>query len=349
MKASILYEFSKPPKIETIDDPTCPSDGVIVEIRACGVCRTDHHGWSGHHPAVQLPHVMGHELAGYIVETGHDVNTFRVGDRVTVPFILGCGSCPDCMSGQATICDSQSVIGFTRQGAFAEYIAIPKADFNLVHLPEMISFTAAAALGCRMTTAYRGLIDRGMLGAGETAVIHGCGGVGISAIMIAKAIGARVIAVDVNEKALALSKQVGADDVINAGQIEDVGAYIRDMTKGGAHVSMDALGITTTFENSIRCLKKLGRHIQIGMPVDHHKIVDLPLYDLIYTRQLQISGSRGLSADGFPPLIDLIASGKIDATALVSAEIRLSDVPEALANMNNYAGAGVNIITDFNN
>ena len=347
MKASVLREFSAPPQIETIDDPNCPADGVVIEIRACGVCRTDHHGWVGHHPAVKLPHVMGHELAGVIVETGADVSTFKTGDRVTAPFILGCGTCPDCTGGNATICETQSVIGFTRSGAFAEYIAIPQADFNLVQLPDAISFTAAAALGCRMTTAFRGLIDRGRLTKGETAVIHGCGGVGISAIMIAKAIGARAIAVDVNDKALELARQVGADDIINAGETEDVGGLVHELTSGGAHVSMDALGITATFQNSIRSLKKLGRHVQIGMPVDDHKIVDLPLYDLVYTRQLQLSGSRGLAADGFPPLIDLIVSGKIDASALVSAEINLSDVPEALANMNDFTSAGVSIITDF--
>ena len=347
MKAALLHAFKKPPLITTVDDPICPPHGVIIEMQACGVCRSDHHAWSGQDPDVQLPHIMGHELAGIIVEIGAEVRHFQIGDRVTAPFILGCGTCPDCQSGKATICEDQKVIGFNIWGAFAEYIAISHADFNLVELPENIDFSAAAALGCRMTTAYRGLLDRANLSAGEIVAIHGCGGVGLSAIIVAKAIGAQIIAVDVNEKALALARDLGANICINAAQNDDVGALIREATKGGAHVSMDALGITTTFHNSLNSLRKLGRHVQIGMPLGAHQNVNLPLLELIYSRQLQISGSRGLSASSFTPLISLIKAGKIDASALITRKIALSDITSALTDMDGYSGAGVSIITDF--
>lgn len=347
MKASLLYQFSQPPVLQTVPYPKCTPDGVIVEVKACGVCRSDHHSWVGEDPSVSLPHVMGHELAGIIVETGAEVTTISVGDRVTAPFVLGCGQCPDCQAGHATICDRQDVIGFTLWGAFAEYIAIPNADFNLVHLPEAISFSSAAALGCRMTTAYRGLVDRGRLAAGETLVVHGCGGVGLSAIMIAKAMGAFVVAVDVNQQALHMAHSLGADMLIDAEACDDVGSAIRDKTSGGAHVSMDALGITSTFHNSLNSLRKLGRHVQIGMPVGAHRFVELPLLDLIYSRQLQLTGSRGLSADGFGPLIQMIEDGKINASSLISAEIALGDVGDALKRMDEFTGAGVSVITDF--
>ena len=347
MKASVLRQFSQMPVLETVADPLCPKDGVIVEVKACGVCRSDHHSWVGADETVTLPHVMGHELAGIVVETGAEVSRISVGDRVTAPFILGCGQCPDCQAGHATICEAQDVIGFTRWGAFAEYISIPNADFNLVPLPESISFAAAAALGCRMTTAYRGLVDRGRLVAGETLIVHGCGGVGLSAIMIAKAIGAFIVAVDVNQQALQMARALGADMLINAQEHDDVGGVIREKTSGGGHVSIDALGITSTFHNSLQSLRKLGRHVQIGMPVGAHSTVALPLLDLIYSRQIQLAGSRGLSADGFAPLMQMIAAGQIDASKLISAEIALGDVGAALKQMDQFSGAGVSIITDF--
>ena len=347
MKAALLHAFSEPPLIETVSDPKCPPHGVIIELQACGVCRSDHHAWSGQDPDVQLPHIMGHELAGIIVDAGHDVRNFKIGDRVTAPFILGCGSCSDCQSGQATICEDQDVIGFTSWGAFAQFISVSHADFNLVTLPETIEFSQAAALGCRMTTAYRGLADRAQLKADESVVIHGCGGVGLSAIMVTKAMGAQAIAVDVNDDALALARSIGADIIINADTCDDVGEMVREQTNGGAHVSMDALGITATFQNSLRSLRKLGRHIQIGMPVGAHQNVTLPLLELIYSRQLQISGSRGLPASQFAPLISLIETGKINASALISAEIKLSDVGNALRAMDSYNGSGVSVITDF--
>lgn len=347
VKASVVHQFSHPPVIETVDDPKCPSNGVVVEIKACGVCRSDYHGWVGRDPDIELPHVMGHELAGIVVEAGADVRHFSIGDNVTAPFVLGCGKCPDCTSDNATICDMQDVIGFTMWGAFAEYISIPNADFNLVRLPDSMSFSSAAALGCRMTTAFRGLVDRGRLEKHETVVIHGCGGVGLSAIMISKAIGAEVIAVDVNEQALAMASSMGADRIINAEKQDNVGELVRDITSGGAHVSMDALGITATFNNSLRSLRKLGRHIQIGMPVGEHENVNLPLLELIYSRQLQICGSRGLSPNGFAPLIELIEAGKIDTSSLVSKEISLGDVPAALKTMDGFSGSGVKVITNF--
>lgn len=347
MKAAILTQYAAPLSIETVADPDCPRDGVVVRVRACGVCRSDHHAWVGADPDVILPHVMGHEFAGVVQEVGPDCTRFRTGDRVTAPFILGCGHCSDCAAGHATICGSQSVIGFTQWGAFAECVAVQNADFNLVRLPEAVGYAEAAGMGCRVTTAWRGLSDRGALQAGEWVAIHGCGGVGLSAIMLASALSARVVAIDVSDSALEMARQLGAEACIDATRVADVPEAVREVTGGGAHVSVDALGITTTFENALRSLRKLGRHIQIGMPVGPHATVPLPLLDLVYARQLSIHGMRGLGAAGFAQLLDLIVAERLDLSTLVTGRIPLSQVGHALSRMDGRQPAGITVIDDF--
>jgi alcohol dehydrogenase len=202
MKASVLHKFRTPPNFEEVDDPVCRPKSVVVELKACGVCRSDHHAWLGNDPDVELPHIMGHELAGIIVEIGSEIKEFSVGDRVTVPFILGCGLCSDCQTGNSTVCDNQETIGFTIRGGFAQFVEIRLADFNLVGLPDSLSFELAAAMGCRVTTAFRALTDRACLTSGEWLAVYGCGGVGTSAVLIAKALGAKVIGIDINSLAL---------------------------------------------------------------------------------------------------------------------------------------------------
>ena len=347
MKAAILRQFNDPVSFETVADPECPPDGVVVSVKACGVCRSDHHAWVGADPDVVLPHIMGHEFAGVIDEVGAGCTNFQRGGRVTAPFILGCGHCPDCKTGQPTICDRQRVIGFTQWGAFAERVAVQAADFNLVKLPDSVDDAVAAGMGCRVTTAWRALRDRGALQSGEWIAVHGCGGVGLSAIMIAKALEARAVAIDVSEDALAMAMQFGADACINPTRTPDVPEAVRDITGGGAHLSVDALGIAVTFENSLRSLRKLGRHVQIGMPVGSHATVQLPLLDLVYARQLSICGTRGLGAAGFPDLLDLMETGKLDLSALVTERISLSAVGPALSRMDRGQPAGITIIDNF--
>jgi alcohol dehydrogenase len=316
----------------------------VVAVKACGVCRSDHHAWKGADPDVLLPHVMGHEFAGEIVEVGPECRGFKVGDRVTAPFILACGHCPDCRGGEPTACNHQDVIGFTFWGAFAEAVAIPHADFNLVHLPDSLGYEEAAGMGCRVTTAWRGLTDRARLQPGEWLVVHGSGGVGLSATMIAAALGARVLAVDVNDGALEQARGVGANEVLNVSDIDDVGEAVREITGGGAHVSVDALGVTATFDNSLRSLRKMGRHVQIGMPTGAHERVDLPLLELVYAKQLTLLGMRGLAASQFTPLMDMIDGGRLDLSRLVTQRIALSQAGDALRAMDGAQPPGVTVI-----
>lgn len=347
MRAAIFEEFKAPIRVRDVADPVCPADGVIVRVKACGVCRSDWHAWTGADSDVSAPHVPGHEFAGVVDEVGADCRRFKVGDRVTAPFILACGQCPDCLGGDATICNHQFVVGFSGWGAFAERVAVPRADFNLVPLPAEMDFTVAAGMGCRVTTAFRALVDRAKLQPGEWLAVHGCGGVGLSAIMIGAAIGARVLAIDLNDEALRLAGTLGATKSLNVKGIGDVGVAVREITGGGAQVSLDALGITETFHNSIRGLRKLGRHVQIGMPLGRHAEPPLPLLELVYSRQISIMGTRGIAASRFPALFQMIANRQIDPARLVTRSISLEESGAAIAEMNGYTGTGITVIDRF--
>lgn len=344
MKAVILEHPRGALPVKDVADPVCPADGVLVELRACGVCRSDHHAWVGADPDVTFPHIMGHELAGVVSEVGPEAGPFRKGDRVTAPFILACGACAECIQGEPTACNTQDVIGFTIPGAFAEAIAVPRAAMNLVRLPEALPFDIAAGMGCRVTTAWRAIVDRGELQQGEWLAVHGCGGVGLAAILIAKALGAQVAAVDISKDALSLAKAFGADLVFEA---QGAAEAIRTATGGGAHVSIDALGIADTFLASLQSLRKLGRHVQIGMPVGAHATPPLPLLDLVYARQLSLHGTRGMAASGFGALFDLLEAGKLDLAPLITDRIALSETHAALSAMDHGQAAGVSVITDF--
>ena len=347
MKAAIFDRFKAPLEMRDLPEPACPADGAVVEVAACGVCRSDWHGWTGADPDVTAPHVPGHEFAGTVVAVGPDCRRVRPGARVTAPFILACGACPECLGGDPTVCGDQHVVGFSSWGAFAERLAVPRADFNLVPLPDALDFAAAAGMGCRVTTAFRGVVDRAGVEPGEWLAVQGCGGVGLSAVMIGAALGAAVLAVDVNPEALALARTLGASATLNAAETNDVGAAVCEMTGGGAHVSIDALGVTQTFHNSIRGLRKLGRHVQIGLPLDQHAEPPLPLLDLVYARQITIMGTRGIAASRFPALFAMIAAGRIDPARLVTGTIALDQAGAALAAMDGYSGVGVTVIDRF--
>jgi alcohol dehydrogenase len=207
-----------------------------------------------------------------------------------------------------------------------------------------VDYAAAAGMGCRVTTAFRGIVDRAGLRPGEWLAVHGCGGVGLSAIMIGAALGARVLAVDVAPAALSMAGELGANATLDARTVADVGAAVREMTGGGAQISVDALGVTETFENSLRSLAPLGRHVQIGMPVGRHAAPPLPLLELVYARQLTLHGTRGIGAHRFAALFDMIAAGRMDPGRLVTRTIPLSGVEDALRAMDGHAGAGVTVI-----
>lgn len=206
MRAAFFQDFRQPLTVGSVADPVIRPDSVVIAVRACGICRSDWHGWMGHDTDISLPHVPGHELSGEILEVGSAVRGWQPGQRVTVPFCCGCGTCEQCSDGYQHICDRYTQPGFTQWGAFAEYVEIRHADVNLVKLPDSIDFVTAASLGCRFATSFRAVVDQGRARPGEWVVVHGCGGVGLSAVMIASVCGARVIAVDVREDRLEMAR-----------------------------------------------------------------------------------------------------------------------------------------------
>jgi D-arabinose 1-dehydrogenase-like Zn-dependent alcohol dehydrogenase len=308
---------------------------VVVRVAATGVCRSDWHAWKGHDP-VELPHVPGHELAGTVLEVGPDVRSWRVGQRVTVPFVCGCGRCDYCAAGDQQVCPHQTQPGFTGPGSFAEQVALHAADTNLVELPDAVGFVAAASLGCRFATAYRALTAHGRLTEGRWLAVHGCGGVGMSAVMIGVALGARVLAVDVSERALRRARELGAHVAVDATAARDVPAAVREATGGGAHVSLDALGSRATAVASVRSLRRRGRHVQVGLLLGESATPPLPM-DLVVAQELEIYGSHGMAAHEYPPLLRLVADGVLRPEQLVARVLGLADAGASLAAMDDPA------------
>ena len=344
MKAIVYEAFGERPALRGVPDPSPDPDGVVVRVMASGVCRSDVHAWGGHDPTVTVPHVPGHELAGVVEEAGRDVRRWKAGDRVTVPFVGGCGQCPECRSGNQQVCDDQFQPGFTHWGSFAQYVAIGRADLNLVALPDEMDFATAASLGCRFVTAWRGVVDRGRVRPGQWLAVHGCGGVGLSCLMIARAMGARVVAVDVADDALALARALGADVCLKGGP-DAVGA-VRDATGGGAHLSVDALGIPETCANSVRSLRKRGRHVQLGWMLGADSAPPVPM-DLVMGHELEIVGSHGMQAHRYPEMMALIAAGRLAPGRLIGERIALARAGDALAEFDRRAGAGITVIDDL--
>ncbi|EPJ49152.1 MAG: Zn-dependent alcohol dehydrogenase [Osedax symbiont Rs1] len=313
---------------------------------ATGLCRSDWHGWMGHDPDICLPHIPGHELAGTIEAVGKDTLNWAVGDRVTLPFVCGCGSCRQCISGNHQVCDHQFQPGFTAWGSYAEYVAIDYADTNLVALPAEINFVTAASLGCRFVTAFRAIVDQGNVSAGQWVAVHGCGGVGLSAIMIATALGANVIAIDICDEKLATAKSIGALLTLNASQATDLVAEIKTLSQGGVHVSVDALGSHITCRNSILNLRKRGRHIQVGLMAGTDAQAAIPM-DRVISDELEIYGSHGMQAHRYPELLNMIKSGKLAPELLIGRTISLSQSVIELPKMDEFTGVGVTVIDRF--
>ena len=346
MKAVVYEAFSAPPQLRDVPDPTPETHGVVVRVMATGICRSDWHGWVGHDADIELPHVPGHELAGVVEATGKEVTKWKIGDRVTVPFVGGCGTCPACRSGNHQVCDDQFQPGFTHWGSFAEYVSIHRADVNLVHVPETLGFASAASLGCRFATSFRAVVDQGKASAGQWVAVHGCGGVGLSAVMIANAVGAHVVAVDLSEEKLALAQALGAVATVNATQVPNVAEAIIEITQGGAHVSLDALGHPTTCFNSISNLRKRGKHVQVGLMLAENSTPAIPMSKVI-ADELEILGSHGMQAHRYDAMLAMMQSKKLAPEKLIGKTISLAQSINALMNMDHFDGLGVTVVTEF--
>nr|WP_240477398.1 zinc-dependent alcohol dehydrogenase family protein [Jiangella muralis] len=341
----VYTRFRDRPVVRDVAEPVCPPGGAVIRVEATGLCRSDWHGWMGHDDDITVPHVPGHELAGVLAEVGPDTpdQGWRPGERVTVPFVCACGTCEQCRAGHHQVCERQTQPGFTHWGSFAEYVAIEHAAVNLVRLPDAVGFATAAGLGCRFATAYRAVVQQGRVAPGEWVAVHGCGGLGLSAVMIAAAHGARVVAVDVAAPALELARSVGAAVTVDASDGTDVVAAVRDATGGGAHLSLDALGSTTTFQNSVRGLRRRGRHVQAGLLLAEHATQAVAMGPVVGT-ELELLGSHGMAAHHYPAMLAEIAAGTLRPELLLGRELTLEDGVDALLAMSDGSPTGVTIL-----
>jgi alcohol dehydrogenase len=350
MRAAVMEAIRQPLVVREVPDPTPPPNGVVVRVEANGICRTDWHLWQGDWSwlglGLSFPHVLGHEFCGVVDEVGPEVTRWKKGDRVLVPFSMGDGTCEWCRSGHHNVCDSILTPGVVSWGGYGRRAPVPYADVNLVPLPESIDFVQAASMGCRYMTSFHGVVDQAQVRAGEWVAVHGCGGVGLSAIQIATALGANAIAVDVSDQKLAFAKELGAVATVNAGK-GDPAAAILELTQGGAHVSIDALGIATTCRNSINSLRKRGRHLQIGLTTQAEKgEISVPI-DLIVMKEATIVGSLGMQSPRFGAMLKMVENGKLAPGKLVHKTIPLEEAGRVLASMDTFATVGVNVIDRY--
>ena len=305
------------------------------------MCRSDWHAWAGHEE-ITFPHVPGHELAGTIVEVGASVERWAVGDPVTVPFVCGCGRCTWCRAGDAQVCPDQQQPGFTHWGSFAEHVALHAADTNLVAVPDGVDFATAASLGCRFATAYRALTRRARVSGDEWVTVVGAGGVGLSVVMIARSLGARVIAVDRNPEALAVAAELGADHTLRADG-QDVAAAVVDLTAGGSHVAVDAVGSEQTCADAIHSLRRRGRHVQVGLlpPIEGHPRVPM---ERVIGWELDLLGSHGMAAADYPGMMTLVEQGTLQPQRLIERTVGLEQAARMLPGFDRAAVAGMTMI-----
>ena len=341
MRAVVVDAARSRPEVRDVPVPAAPDDGVVVRVEATGVCRSDWHAWAGH-DEIAFPHVPGHELAGVVVEAGQEVGRWRVGDRVTVPFVCGCGRCAWCRAGQAQVCPAQEQPGFTHWGSFAEYVALHAADTNLVAVPEQVASTTAASLGCRFATAYRAVVDRARVTDGEWVTVVGAGGLGLAAVMVARALGGRVVAVDRNPEALAAASQLGAEHLVHADGA-DVPAAVADLTGGGSHVAVDAVGSEQACTDALLSLRRRGRHVQVGLlpPVDGHPRVPMAR---VIGWELDVLGSHGMAAVDYPAMLALIEQGVLQPERLVARTVGLAEAAALLPGFDRSSLTGITMV-----
>ncbi len=317
MKAVQLVEIGKPLELRELPLPQVGERDVLVRVKAAGICHSDVHYQAGTSPVGALPQTLGHEIAGIVQEVGAQVSAVSVGDRVCLHYLVTCGECGYCRTGNEQFCSQGEMLGKDRDGGYAEYIVVPAR--NAVRLPDEISFEAGAVLMCSSSTSFHAL-RKARLQPGETVAVFGAGGLGISAIQLARAFGAlQVYAVDINQEKLDLAGACGATPV-NAAQADPV-AQIMDLTSGrGVDVALELIGLPETMEQAVRSLGVLGRAVMVGIAAEPFKIDS---YRELLAKEAEVIGCSDHLLWELPLLVEFVKQGTLDLSNVVARTVPL--------------------------
>jgi propanol-preferring alcohol dehydrogenase len=332
MEAIRMIEPGKPLELQEIPIPSAGEEDVLVRVRAAGICHSDAHYRAGRSNMGMMPITLGHEVAGEVEWIGSNVTTIKAGERVCLHYNISCGNCYHCKTGNEQFCAAVKMIGHHIDGGYAEYIAVPAQ--NAIPLPEEISFEEGATLMCASATALHAL-RRGRVKDGERVAIFGVGGLGMSAIQLAKALGAvEVYAVDIKLDKLELASEYGAIS-INASRVDAV-EEIRKLTKGkGVNLALEMIGLPKTMKQTIDSLGVQGRAVIVGLsqtPLEIHP------YQTLIGYEAEIIGSNDHLLQELPLLIDMARQKILDTSHVVSQRIPLDaeKINQRLDDLENY-------------
>jgi 2-desacetyl-2-hydroxyethyl bacteriochlorophyllide A dehydrogenase len=317
MKAVRLIKVGQPMEDRDVPIPEIGSRDVLVRVKAAGICHSDAHYRVGVSPVHPLPLTLGHEVAGVVEQAGPEVTNVAVGDRVCLHYMVTCGDCLYCSRGSEQFCTSGQMLGKNRDGGYAEYISLPARNAFL--LPDQIPFEHGAIMMCSSATSFHAL-RKGRLMAGETVAVFGVGGLGMSAVQLARAFGALdVYAVDINADKLKVAQGFGAIPV-NAAEIDPV-AEIRSLTEGrGVDVALELIGLPLTCRQAVESLAVFGRAVMVGLT---DKTVEVNTYRELICREAEVVGSADHLAHELPTLIELARRGTLDLSGLVTDTVPL--------------------------
>jgi len=332
MKAVRMVKAGEPLAVQEIPIPAIGEKDILVRVRAAGICHSDAHYRAGRSTMGMLPITLGHEVAGLVEKTGASVTNVKVGDRVALHYNISCGDCYQCSTGNDQFCSNVKMIGHHVDGGYAEYLAVPAR--NAIPLPNEIPFEAGATLMCASATSLHAL-RKARLKAGETVAIFGVGGLGLSAIQLAKALGAvEVFAVDIKDEKLELAAEYGAIPV-NGSRVDAVDE-IRRLTKGkGVDVGIEMIGLHNTMQQTVLSLGVMGRAVIVG-------ISQIPLevnpYQTLIGYEAEIIGSNDHLLSELPLLIDMARRKILDTSHVVSQTVPLDadKINKRLDDLENY-------------
>jgi propanol-preferring alcohol dehydrogenase len=317
MKAIRLIKSGSPLGSQEIEIPRVGARDVLIRVKAAGICHSDAHYRAGVSPVEPLPLTLGHEVAGVVETTGAEVRSFTAGDRVCVHYLVTCGACAFCQAGTEQFCPAVQMIGKQRDGGYAEFIVMPER--SVFRLPDEIPFEQGAILMCSSATSLHAL-NKARLRRGETVAVFGVGGLGVSALQLAKHLGAsEVFAVDINPRKLELAKRLGAVPV-HASAADPV-HQMKKLTAGrGVDVALELIGLPLTMRQAVQSLAILGRAVLVGLTQETFEVAP---YAELLNKETEIIGVSDHLASELSMLLDLVRTQTLDLSHVITRTVPL--------------------------